>query len=514
MKKGLIYVRVSSKEQVQGTSLPEQERACQEFARQKGVLVTEDCIYREEGESAKVIDRTELQRLIKFATNKKNEVDILYIWKIDRLARNLSDYYAIKVLLAQSNVKIVSVTEPIDDDPVGRFLEAILAAAAQFDNEIRAIRTTGGMRARVEQGAWPHDVPVGYLKRDKRIQIDPEFGPTVRELLITFSEGGYNYSDLATLAFKKGIKTKSGKKKTTDQMKRMMTNYIYAGFTVSKLSPKPVKGKHDALVSLDIINKNIAIVNGTVNNYTVHGDDLFPLRGTLLCVTCKKLMTAGAPTGASGNRFPRYGCNRSTCTKKATGKPIASKSVDIVHEDFRELLRSLKPLDEGVGRLYKQVVLRVWNESFAKTTESMKSVRFKIEKAEEFKISITTKFIQDKITEDEKNLQMQSADKELFELNRELETLSEYKNQNETLVDTAMEFISDPEKFWNRSATPVKKLIQQFLFPHGIFYDFETGYGTHENLDSHLLIHKIAGKSGENINLVAATRIELVTLGL
>lgn len=225
-------------------------------------------------------------------------------------------------------------------------------------------------------------------------------------------------------------------------------------------------------------------------------------------------MTAGSPTGASGNRFPCYGCNRSTCAKKVTGKPTASKSIDIVHEDFRVLLRSLKPLDEGVGRLYKQVVLRAWNDSFAKTTESKRSVRFNIEKAEELKVSIITKFVQDKLTEAEKNLQMQSVDKDLFELNRELETLSDYKDKNEVLVDTAMEFMTDPEKFWNKSATPVKKLIQQFLFPHGIFYDFETGYGTHENLDSHLLIHKIAGKSGDKINLVAGARIELATSGL
>lgn len=397
---------------------------------------------------------------------------------------------------------------------MGRFLEAILAAAAQFDNEIRAIRTTGGMRARVEQGAWPHDVPVGYLKRDKHIKIDPVSGPVVRELLIAFSKGGFNYADLANLAFKKGIMTKSGNKKTTDQMKRMMTNYIYAGFTVSKLAPNPVKGKHEALVPLEVIQKNINIVNGTINNYSLHGDDLFPLRGTLLCVTCEKAMTASAPTSASGMRFPRYGCNRSTCTKRATGRAIASKGIDMVHEDFRALLRSLKPLDEGVGRLYKQVVLRVWNESFAKTTESIKDVKLKIERTEEFKISITTKFIQDKITESEKNLQMDGANRELETLKNELETLSEYKTQNEDLIDTAMDSISDPEKFWNRSATPVKKLVQQFLFPHGIVYDFETGFGTHEILDSHLLINKIGGKSAEKVNLVALTGIEPVTSGL
>lgn len=69
------------------------------------------------------------------------------------------------------------------------------------------------------------------------------------------------------------------------------------------------------------------------------------------------------------------------------------------------------------------------------------------------------------------------------------------------------------------AATPVKKLVQQFLFPHGIIYDFETGFGTIENIDFHLLINKIGGKSAENINLVGMTltrwntiKRELITL--
>ena len=109
---------------------------------------------------------------------------------------------------------------------------------------------------------------------------------------------------------------------------------------------------------------------------------------------------------------------------------------------------------------------------------------------------------------------MDGIDKELAFLSHELENLSEYKERNEGLVDTAMEFVSDPEKFWNRAATPVKKLVQQFLFPGGIAYDFETGFGTIEKIDSYLLINKISGKTAENTSLVAPTRIELVTSGL
>lgn len=142
--KGLMYVRVSTKEQVDKTSLDMQVQECRKAADRDGVIITEDCVFREEGESAKVTDRRELQRLLEYVRVHKGDVEVVYIWKIDRLPRNLGDYYGIKVALSRYGVKIVSVTEPIDDDPVGRFLEAILAAAAQFDNdyvqlELRAV---------------------------------------------------------------------------------------------------------------------------------------------------------------------------------------------------------------------------------------------------------------------------------------------------------------------------------------------------------------------------------------
>ena len=57
-------------------------------------------------------------------------------------------------------------------------------------------------------------------------------------------------------------------------------------------------------------------------------------------------------------------------------------------------------------------------------------------------------------------------------------------------------------------------MIQQLLFPNGIPYDFETGFGTAHQIESYLLIKKIADKSAKYSNLVAATGIEPVTLGL
>src|SRR5438477_242700 len=131
---GIIYCRVSSKEQIEGTSLESQELACHECARSKQVKVLRVFVGR--GESAKFADRPELLELLEFCRKHKGSVQLLFIWKIDRLARNVGDFFNIKALLLKYGVRVVSVTEPIDSNPEGKLLETILAGFAQFDNDI------------------------------------------------------------------------------------------------------------------------------------------------------------------------------------------------------------------------------------------------------------------------------------------------------------------------------------------------------------------------------------------
>jgi hypothetical protein len=57
-------------------------------------------------------------------------------------------------------------------------------------------------------------------------------------------------------------------------------------------------------------------------------------------------------------------------------------------------------------------------------------------------------------------------------------------------------------------------MVQLLLFPSGVKYDFESGFGTIKELESYLLLRKITPKGDQNNIVVAATRIELVTLGL
>jgi len=115
--KCLLYARVSTDKQAQkDLSIPAQLGIMKEYAQKNNWTINGH--YVDEGESARTANRPELKKLIQHCKTEK-DVDVILIHKIDRLARNLVDYATIKAILKQNNVRLVSVSEPFDDNPVG-----------------------------------------------------------------------------------------------------------------------------------------------------------------------------------------------------------------------------------------------------------------------------------------------------------------------------------------------------------------------------------------------------------
>ena len=230
---GVIYCRVSSKEQIDGTSLESQEAACREYARHKQIDVLR--VFVERGESAKFADRTQLLELMEFCRERSNKVQALLVWKLDRLARNVGDRFSIKASLGRFGIDVTSVTEPIDARPEGKLLETILAGFAQFDNDIRAVRTVNGMRRKIEEGIFPWKPPLGYRsssgRNEKKTAPDepdqPLFG-LLQKAWTTFATGDYTKTEITRLMVSWGIRTRTGDV-LSRQMIHKMFEYILRG---------------------------------------------------------------------------------------------------------------------------------------------------------------------------------------------------------------------------------------------------------------------------------------------
>ncbi|MGQ9514728.1 MAG: recombinase family protein [Thermoproteota archaeon] len=100
-----------------------------EYANSNGFRILEK--YIDEGESAKTADRLAFKEMIK-RCQKDKSIDAVIVHKIDRFSRNNIDFYAYKAILKKEGVRLLSVTENIDENPSGEFIENVLVAMAQF----------------------------------------------------------------------------------------------------------------------------------------------------------------------------------------------------------------------------------------------------------------------------------------------------------------------------------------------------------------------------------------------
>ena len=300
---GIIYCRVSSKEQIEGTSLESQDLACQEYARSKNIRVLRTFVER--GESAKFSDRTQLLELIEFCRQNKGKVQALLVWKVDRFARNVGDHFNVKATLTKYGVRIVSVTEPIDGKPEGKLMETILAGFAQFDNDIRAMRTVQGMRRKLQEGIFPWKPPLGYRSAtksgEKKTEPDQPDQPTfglLQKIWQEFATGAYTKAEIGRLMTNRGILTRKSKPISAQSLDNLFRNLYYAGVLVDRWSGEEYQGQHIPLVSKEDfarVQQLIARRNRSVPHRRHRPD--FPLRGLVRCESCRRLMTGSSSRG-------------------------------------------------------------------------------------------------------------------------------------------------------------------------------------------------------------------------
>ena len=512
----VAYIRVSTEEQVHGTSLAMQEKACLDFAKANGWKLRPENIFRDAGESAKFMNRPQLLKMLDYCTKNKNKIGKCIVWKLDRFARNADDHLTIRSLLYKNGVKLVSVTEPIDDGPTGRLMEIILSGFAEFDNAIRTLRTTEGMKKRLEQGGWPHDAPVGYLKSRTKsgvtsVKPDPIMAPKLIMLLESFSTGEYNIRRAGDLAFELGIRSKKGTRRTDQTVKNTLQNPIYAGYIQSKYTNgERLAGLHKPLISSETFEKNQRILNGKHRvNIRVDETD-YPLRRDFLkCAYCDNYVTASAPRG-NGGKYPRYSCSR--CRTSVIKKPV-SRSSEEVHKEFGEILSRIR-YKEGRLKLFKQVVLTRWNDEYEDALQDVKQIDHEITNLKTERASTIRKFTTDQITFEDKEVAIKEIDKDIYDLQDKKEAADLFTEEKEKIIDNAMLFLKDPFEFWNRAPLPVQKRVQRTIFPEGLVYDFEKGFGTVKINESYQLIKKMTDKSVKKSIVVAPTRLELVTSSL
>jgi site-specific DNA recombinase len=352
---GVIYCRVSSKEQIEGTSLESQQAACREYARSNKIRVLE--VFVEQGESAKFADRTKLVELIDYCRKNKGQVQVLLVWKIDRFARNVADHFSVKATLGKYGVRIESVTEPIDSKPEGKLMETILAGFAQFDNDIRAMRTVQGMRRKVQEGIFPWRPPFGYKssviaaeKKTRPDLPDPATFTLLKKAWKEFATGAYTQAEMGRLMLSWGLTTSAGRPFSPQTLSDLFRNPYYVGIVRDPWSGDDHEGQHVAMVTREEFTRVQQVIAGRNRSVSHRRDNPeFPLRGVVRCDSCLHYLTGAFSRGRS-RRYPYYLCHGSSCSKRSK-----SYKAEDLQNDFDTLLDHLAPRPDKVLKLENHI---------------------------------------------------------------------------------------------------------------------------------------------------------------
>ena len=225
MIRGVIYARYSSDAQRE-ESIDAQIRENTAFAQRSGIEIVGTYIDR--ALSAKTDNRPEFQQMIRDSAKKK--FDVVIVWRLDRFSRNRYDSAKYKAILKKNNVRVISATENISENPEGILLESVLEGYAEYFSAELAVKVTRGMvenalKAKYNGGT----VPLGYtIDENNHFQIDPITVPAILEMFEMYASGS-TMQEIVDTMNAMGIRSGRGKLITVNGVTRMLHNRKYIG---------------------------------------------------------------------------------------------------------------------------------------------------------------------------------------------------------------------------------------------------------------------------------------------
>jgi len=256
-----VYTRKSSEEglDMEFNSLDAQREACEAYiASQKPEgWVLHEGHYDDGGISGGTLERPSLQRLI--ANIEADRIDVVVVYKIDRLSRSLMDFAKLVDLFDRHDVTFVSVTQSFNTTTsMGRLTLNILLSFAQFEREVTGERIRDKIAASRKKGMWMGgNPPLGYDVRDRKLVVNAEEAATVQLIFKRFLAVG-SATVLSKNLAAEGVTSKRGKPINKGYLYKLLNNQVYIGKAVHKGTAYP--GEHEAIITLDLWNKVRTII--------------------------------------------------------------------------------------------------------------------------------------------------------------------------------------------------------------------------------------------------------------
>jgi site-specific DNA recombinase len=377
-----VYTRKSSEEglEMEFNSLDAQRESCEAYVASQcaeGWILVPDR-YDDGGFSGGTLDRPALKRLL--GDIEAGKVDIVVVYKIDRLSRSLMDFSRLVEVFDQHKVTFVSVTQSFNTTTsMGRLTLNILLSFAQFEREVIGERIRDKFAASRKRGMWMGGwAPLGYEVRDRKLIVNEVDAKLVRSIFQRFVKIG-SATTLARELIAENTRNKYGKLIDKGILYKLLNNPVYIGIAVHKGVSYP--GEHDGIIDRKIWDKVQAKFQESPRKRAAATRAQTPslLKGIIFGPTG----IAMSPTHTRKNgRLYRYYLSQTALKRGPSGYPIARVpaaeiekividqarllllSPEIIVQTWRSARKSIKELTESDVRDALQSFDLLWNELF------------------------------------------------------------------------------------------------------------------------------------------------------
>jgi site-specific DNA recombinase len=305
-----LYIRVSTSDQADfGFSMSAQTKNLKEYATQNSWIIHN--VYVDSGISGKeASNRPALQRLLNDVEQGKFEM--VLVWKISRLARNIIDLLEIAGFLKSHQVSLQSITEQFDlSTPLGEFTLQMMAAVGELERKTIAENMHLGRQQRNKQGLYCGARILGYetvtttfqstRRRTTELKVIPNEAKIVKCIFEMYADG-YGYKAITNHLNKNGFTSKYNKKFSINTVRTILNNVVYLGkirYNDSKLqSAQIVDGQHEPIIEKHLWDNVQNRLSSTQRAVKVEQRS-FPLAAILRCPDCQSSMT---PFHTKGSR--------------------------------------------------------------------------------------------------------------------------------------------------------------------------------------------------------------------
>ena len=363
-----VYTRKSHEEGLEQefNSLDAQREAGEAYVlaqRHEGWTLVPDH-YDDGGYSGGNIERPALKRLM--ADIQDNKVDVVVVYKIDRLTRSLLDFAQMIEVFEKHSVSFVSVTQQFNTTTsMGRLILNVLLSFAQFEREVTGERIRDKLAASKRKGMWMGGIPpLGYDVKDRKLVINEAEATIVRQIF----EGFTQMRSITAVVHKThdhGYRTKTyvsqkgnarqGKLMDKGFIYKLINNPIYIGRIVHKEETYP--GLHQAIIDESLWDKahQIMKINPRTRANENRRENGAALRGIIKCGGCNSGMMPTS-TRRRGKLYRYYTPNahmKKSCSNCPVGNVSAGEIENVVLMQLQEMLQT------------PEIVVQVWRAANA-----------------------------------------------------------------------------------------------------------------------------------------------------